>query len=66
VSPADNGVEQSIDHGDRSSLEAAHKRYLDRLHRSSGDFEATEGLKLVIAALQRLPPRGPTITPTSK
>jgi hypothetical protein len=66
VSATDDGIGAANDEADRASLEAEHKRYLDRLHRSSGDFEATEGLKRVIAALQRRPPLGPTITGASK
>lgn len=48
---------------DRSSLEALRKMYSDRLHRQSDDFDATAGLSLVTARLQRTssqPPLVPT------
>jgi hypothetical protein len=52
----DRAIEQLVEHaGDRRCLEAAHALFVARLHRRSDDFDATRGLRLVIAALQRLP-----------
>lgn len=39
----------------RPALEALGSVYTRRLHRHSGDFQATFGLRLVIAKLQRTP-----------
>jgi hypothetical protein len=50
---------------DRVSLEAQRAEFLDRLHRRSDDFEATRGLRLVSAALHRLPVRGPLVMESS-
>ena len=44
----------------RPALEALGSVYTRRLHRQSGDFEATYGLRLVIAKLQRTP-YGPSV-----
>jgi hypothetical protein len=41
--------------GGRAPLEALRAVFLSRLHRASDDFEATEGLRVVEAALSRLP-----------
>jgi hypothetical protein len=41
--------------GDRRGLEALRDYFVDRLHRRADDFDATRGLRLVIAALQRVP-----------
>jgi hypothetical protein len=50
------GAEALVDQvGSRRLLEAVRDHFTRRLHRSSFDFEATSGLKLVIAALQRAP-----------
>jgi hypothetical protein len=40
----------------RECLEAVHDYFLHRLHKSSLDYDATRGLKLTIAALQRASP----------
>jgi hypothetical protein len=40
---------------DRSELEALRSSYLDRLHRASDDFAATEGLRVVERALALAP-----------
>jgi hypothetical protein len=40
---------------DRSQLEALRLHYLDRLHRASDDFAATEGLRIVERALALVP-----------
>lgn len=41
--------------GDRQKLEDLRSDYLRRLHRTSGDFEATEGLRTVELALSMMP-----------
>jgi len=41
--------------GDRRGLEALRDHFVDRLHRRADDFDASRGLRLVIAALQRIP-----------
>lgn len=41
--------------GDRRGLQALRDHFVDRLHRRSDDFDATRSLRLVIAALQRVP-----------
>lgn len=52
----DQAVERLIkDAGDRRCLEAVSGLFVYRLHRRSDDFDATYGLKLVIAALQSAP-----------
>jgi hypothetical protein len=45
--------------GRRGPLEELRLRYLRRLHRASGDFKATEGLRVVEAALADPHPEGP-------
>jgi len=45
----------------RATLRAEHDRLAARLHRRSEDFDASERLRLVIAALQRLPYPAPTV-----
>jgi hypothetical protein len=40
---------------DRSQLEALRSSYLDRLHRASDDFAATEGLRVAERALALVP-----------
>jgi hypothetical protein len=39
--------------GDRACLEAVRDLFVGRLHQRSDDYDATRGLRLVIAALQR-------------
>ncbi len=46
---------------DRDQLEALRSTYLDRLHRASDDFDATEGLRVVERALARVPRRDPAL-----
>jgi len=46
----------------RPALEALGSVYTRRLHRHSGDFEATYGLRLAIAKLQRTPYGPPVVT----
>jgi hypothetical protein len=41
------------DAGSRACLEAVHDSFVYRLHKSSLDYDASRGLKLVIAALGR-------------
>jgi hypothetical protein len=41
------------DAGSRECLEAVHDYFVYRLHKSSLDYDASRGLKLVIAALAR-------------
>jgi hypothetical protein len=41
--------------GRRDLVEGLRLRYLGRLHRASDDFEATEGLRVVEAALSLIP-----------
>ena len=41
--------------GDRESLESLRAEFLARLHRASDDFEATDGLRAVEAALSLIP-----------
>jgi hypothetical protein len=41
--------------GDRQQLEDLRSEYLHRLHRTSGDFDATEGLRTVELALSMTP-----------
>lgn len=42
--------------GSRSPLEGLRARYMKRLHDDSSDFAATEALRVVGAALTRIPP----------
>lgn len=49
----------------RVALEALQKSYSRRLHRQSDDFDATDGLRLVIAKLQRVSYGPPVITRSS-
>jgi hypothetical protein len=49
----------------RASLEVLRDAYADRLSRQSSDFDATRGLRLVIAKLQRTPYGSPTVTTSS-
>jgi len=51
--------------GDRASLLAMHDRFVARLHRAPDDFDASHGLRLAIAALQRLPDIEPVISASS-
>jgi hypothetical protein len=52
----DRAIEQLIEQArDRRCLEDAHALFVARLYRRSDDFDATLGLRLVLAALQRLP-----------
>jgi hypothetical protein len=44
------------DAGSRERLEAVRDYFVHRLHKSSFDYDATRGLKLDIAALQRVWP----------
>jgi hypothetical protein len=46
----------------RPALEALGSEYTRRLHQHSADFEATYGLRLVIAKLQRTPYGPPVVT----
>jgi hypothetical protein len=47
--------------GERAPLEAVRSAFIHRLHRASDDFEATEGLRVVEAALSLIPwPEQPT------
>jgi hypothetical protein len=46
---------QRVDCTDCASLEKARNVFVDRLHRAPDDFDATSGLRLVNAAIQRLP-----------
>jgi hypothetical protein len=46
-------------------LEALHDIYSRRLHRRSSDFDATRGLRLVIAKLQRIAHASPAVTTSS-
>jgi len=46
----------------RVPLEALRDVYSRRLHNCASDFEATFGLRLVIAKLQRMPPRRSVVT----
>jgi hypothetical protein len=46
----------------RAALEALRDVYTQRLHRRSGDVEATYGLRLVTARLQRTPYGPPVVT----
>jgi hypothetical protein len=46
----------------RPALEALATMYTRRLHRQSGDIEATYGLRLVIAKLQRTSYGPPVVT----
>jgi hypothetical protein len=46
----------------RPALEALGSVYTRRLHRQPGDFEATYGLRFVIAKLQRTPYGPPVVT----
>ena len=46
----------------RVPLEALQASYSRRLHRHSDDFDATDGLRLVIAKLQRVSYGPPVIT----
>jgi hypothetical protein len=48
----------------RASLEALRANYSQRLHRRSDDFDATHGLRLVTAKLQRTS-LGPTVVTAS-
>jgi hypothetical protein len=58
--------EQLRDHaGDRVWLEASRDAFVIRLHRRSDDFDATNGLRLVSAALRRLPLRPPVVSASS-
>jgi hypothetical protein len=41
--------------GGRAPLEAVRSVFIHRLHRASDDFEATEGLRVVEAALSLIP-----------
>jgi hypothetical protein len=41
--------------GGRAPLEAVRSAFIHRLHRASDDFEATEGLRVVEAALSLIP-----------
>lgn len=50
---------------DRASLEALREMYSDRLHRHSDDFDATVGLSLVYARLQRTSSQSPLVTTAS-
>jgi hypothetical protein len=50
---------------ERAVLESQRAVFLDRLHRRSNDFEATQGLRSVSAALQRLPLRAPVVLESS-
>jgi hypothetical protein len=49
----------------REPLEALHDVYRGRLHRKSDDFDATLGLRLVIAKLQRTAYGPPVVTTSS-
>ena len=49
----------------RTLLESLRDVYSDRLHRKSNDFEATLGLRLVIAKLQRTSYGPPVVTRSS-
>ena len=49
----------------RSGLEAIRNLLTDRLHRRSNDFDATFGLRLVTAKLQRLSYGEPVVTTSS-
>jgi hypothetical protein len=49
----------------RSELESLRDVYSDRLHRRSADFNATLGLRLAIAKLQRIPPGPSSVTSSS-
>lgn len=46
----------------RSALEALGHVYTSRLHRQSDDFDATHGLRLVTAKLERTPYGPPVVT----
>ncbi|MGH9264758.1 MAG: hypothetical protein ACRD1D_08700 [Acidimicrobiales bacterium] len=45
----------AITGGDREPLETLRAGFLDRLHRASDDFEATDGLRVVELALSMIP-----------
>ena len=49
----------------RALLEALRDVYSDRLHRKSNDFDATLGLRLVIAKLQQTSYGPPVVTTSS-
>jgi hypothetical protein len=49
----------------RAPLEVLRNIYTDRLHRQSSDFDATHGLRLVTAKLQRTSYGSPTVTASS-
>ena len=49
----------------RASLEALRAHYSQRLHRRSNDFDATYGLTLVTAKLQRASLGRPVVTASS-
>ena len=49
----------------RASLAALRDVYSRRLHRRSNDFDATRGLRLVIAKMQRISPALPVVTSSS-
>jgi hypothetical protein len=49
----------------RPALEALAHVYSGRLHRQSDDFDATHGLRLVTAKLQRTPYGPPVVTKSS-
>jgi hypothetical protein len=50
---------------DRASLETLRRMYSNRLHRQSDDYDATAGLRLVYARLQRTPLQPPPVTTSS-
>ena len=58
-----SGAEQLRDHaGDRAWLEASHDVFVARLHRRSDDYDATNDLRLVSAALRELPRPRPVVS----
>ena len=59
-------LHQLIEHTEgRTALRALGDSYTRRLHRRSDDFDATQGLRLVTAKLQRTPYAPPVVTKSS-
>jgi hypothetical protein len=54
-----------IEQPDRAGLEAIRDSFTGRLHRRSDDFDATQGLRLVTAKLQRSSYGRPTVSTSS-